>query len=454
MASLLRMPGVSADADTALLESWTVAAGETVSRGAVLATVETDKAMVEIEAESDAVVHTLLVDGGTNVAVGDPIAVLAEPGEDPSVAANLAASLTGAQPSAVEAAEQAADDEVTVATIAVAEDMQAPDAEPAPPRPAPPAPPTPSAPAARLARRPGERIFSSPLARRLAAEFGLELADIPGTGPNNRITKKDVEAAYADAAHHAAPPITPSAPKPAAAGAAPVPAVEPGEVKRIPHTRLRRAIASRLQASKQTAPHFYLTRELNLGPLLELRAQINADAEVRVSVNDLLVKAAGLALAKVPEANVSWTEEELLAFGSSDVAVAVASERGLVTPVIRGVEQLGITQLSAAIKDAARRAGEGRLQQRELEGGSLTVSNLGMFDVDEFAAILNPPQSTILAIGSGKPRPWVGPDGQLTVATTCRITASFDHRAIDGALGAQYLQAFSALIARPIQLLL
>lgn len=454
MASLLRMPGVSADADTALLESWTVAAGETVSRGAVLATVETDKAMVEIEAESDAVVHTLLVDGGTNVAVGDPIAVLAEPGEDPSVAANLAASLTGAQPSAVEAAEQAADDEVTVATIAVAEDMQAPDAEPAPPRPAPPAPPTPSAPAARPARRPGERIFSSPLARRLAAEYGLELADIPGTGPNNRITKKDVEAAYADAAHHAAPPITPSAPKPAAAGAAPVPAVEPGEVKRIPHTRLRRAIASRLQASKQTAPHFYLTRELDLGPLLELRAQINADAEVRVSVNDLLVKAAGLALAKVPEANVSWTEEELLAFGSSDVAVAVASKRGLVTPVIRGVEQLGITQLSAAIKDAAGRAGEGRLQQRELEGGSLTVSNLGMFDVDEFAAILNPPQSTILAIGSGKPRPWVGPDGQLTVATTCRITASFDHRAIDGALGAQYLQAFSALIARPIQLLL
>lgn len=456
MASLLRMPGVSADADTALLESWTVAAGETVSRGTVLATVETDKAMVEIEAESDAVVHTLLVEGGTNVAVGDPIAVLAEPDEDPSVAANLAASLTGAQPSATQAAQEAADDEVSVDTIAVAEDMQAPDADPVAAKAAPPAAPAPPAPAARPARRPGERIFSSPLARRLAAEYGLELVDISGTGPNNRITKKDVEAAYADAAHHAAPPITPSAPKPAPAGAAAVvsTSVPAGEVQRIPHTRLRRAIASRLQASKQTAPHFYLTRELDLGPVLALRADINADSEVRVSVNDLLVKAAGLALAKVPEANVSWTEDELLAYGSSDVAVAVASERGLVTPVIRGVETLGIASLSAAIKDAARRAGEGRLQQRELEGGSLTVSNLGMFDVDEFAAILNPPQSTILAIGSGKPRPWVGPDGQLTVATTCRITASFDHRAVDGALGAQYLQAFSALIARPIQLLI
>ena len=175
---------------------------------------------------------------------------------------------------------------------------------------------------------------------------------------------------------------------------------------------------------------------------------------VRVSVNDLLVKAAGLALQQVPEANVSWTDDDLLQYGSSDVAVAVASDRGLVTPVIRAIETLGITALSAAIKDAARRAGEGRLQQKELEGGSLTVSNLGMFDVDEFAAILNPPQSTILAIGSAKPRPWVDASGQLTVATTCRVTASFDHRAIDGALGAQYLQAFSALIAHPIQLLI
>ncbi|MBK8446795.1 MAG: 2-oxo acid dehydrogenase subunit E2 [Micropruina sp.] len=432
MASLLRMPGVSADADTALLESWSIAAGDSVSRGDVLATVETDKAMVEIEAESDAVVHILLVDGGSTVAVGDPIAVLCEPGEDPSAAAALAAQLGGTAP----APEPAPEPAVTVDTIAVAEDMRAPDPE------------TPAAPAARPSRRPGERIFSSPLARRLAAEYGLELADIGGTGPAHRVTKKDVEAAYADAAQHAAPPtghrpVQQAAPETAA-----------GAVNRIPHTRLRRAIAGRLQSSKQNAPHFYLTRELDLGPLLALRAQVNEGGEVRVSVNDLLVKAAGLALKQVPEANVSYAEDELLQYGSSDVAVAVASERGLVTPVIRGVETLGLTVLSAAIKDAAKRAGEGRLQQKELEGGSLTVSNLGMFDVDEFAAILNPPQSTILAIGSGKPRPWVDASGQLTVATTCRITASFDHRAIDGALGAQYLQAFSALIARPIQLLL
>lgn len=437
MASLLRMPGVSADADTALLESWSVAAGDAVARGTALATVETDKALVEIEAESDAVVHTLLVEGGATVTVGDPIAVLAEPGEDPSAAAALAAQLTGAAPEP--------QPEVSVDTIAVAEDMRAPDPE-TPKAPVPPAPATTAA-EQRPSRRPGERIFSSPLARRLAKEYGLELADIPGTGPANRITKKDVEAAYARAAHHAAPPSTPPASRPSASA-------EPAEVTRIPHSRLRKAIASRLQASKQNAPHFYLTREFDLGPLLALRAQINDGGEVRVSVNDLLVKAAGLALQQVPGANVSWTDDALLQYAASDVAVAVASERGLVTPVVRGVETLGIKALSAAVKDVARRAGEGRLQQRELEGGSLTVSNLGMFGVDEFAAILNPPHGTILAIGSAKPRPWVGDDAQLTVATTCRITASFDHRAIDGALGAQYLQALAALIARPVHLLL
>ena len=437
MASLLRMPGVSADADTALLESWSVAAGDAVARGTALATVETDKALVEIEAESDAVVHTLLVEGGATVTVGDPIAVLAEPGEDPSAAAALAAQLTGAAPEP--------EPEVSVDTIAVAEDMRAPDPE-TPKAPVPPAPATTAA-EQRPSRRPGERIFSSPLARRLAKEYGLELADIPGTGPANRITKKDVEAAYARAAHHAAPPSTPPASRPSASA-------EPAEVTRIPHSRLRKAIASRLQASKQNAPHFYLTREFDLGPLLALRAQINDGGEVRVSVNDLLVKAAGLALQQVPGANVSWTDDALLQYAASDVAVAVASERGLVTPVVRGVETLGIKALSAAVKDVARRAGEGRLQQRELEGGSLTVSNLGMFGVDEFAAILNPPHGTILAIGSAKPRPWVGDDVQLTVATTCRITASFDHRAIDGALGAQYLQALAALIARPVHLLL
>ncbi len=442
MASLLRMPGVSADADTALLESWSVAAGDAVARGTALATVETDKALVEIEAESDAVVHTLLVEGGATVTVGDPIAVLAEPGEDPSVAAALAAQLTGAAVTAP-GSDELDQRTISVDTIAVAEDMRAPDPEtpkaPAPPQPAAPAP------AARPARRPGERIFSSPLARRLAKEYGLELADIPGTGPANRIIKADVEAAYAHAAHHAAPPTT--APTPSAS-------VEPSAATRIPHTRLRRAIAGRLQASKQNAPHFYLTRELDLGPLLALRAQLNDGGDVRISVNDLLVKAAGLALQAVPEANVSWTDDALLQYASSDVAVAVASERGLVTPVVRGVETLGIAALSAAISDAARRAGEGRLQQKELEGGSLTVSNLGMFDVDEFAAILNPPHGAILAIGSAKPRPWVGDDGQLTVATTCRITASFDHRAIDGALGARYLRALADLIARPIRLLL
>ena len=431
MAFLLRMPGVSADADTALLDHWAVSPGEKVSEGTVLGTVETDKALVEIEADADAVVHTLLIADGTRAPVGDPIAVLSEPGEDPAVAADLVAQLRGAS-----------EPEPSVETIAVAEDMQAADPE-TPKAPAAPTP-DPEAPAA-PARRAGERIFSSPLARRLAKEYGLELDDIPGTGPANRITKKDVEAARARAAQQPTPAVpapTPTAPAPTA------------KVTRIPHTRLRRAIASRLQASKQNAPHFYLTRELDLGPLLALRAEVNAAAERRVSVNDLLVKAAGLALQRVPEANVSWSDDEMLQYAGSDVAVAVASERGLVTPVIRGVEQLGITALAAAISDLAARAGEGRLQQRELEGGSLTVSNLGMFGIDDFAAILNPPQSTILAIGTAKPRPWVDESGQLSVATTCRITASFDHRAIDGALGAQYLQALATLIAHPIQLLI
>ncbi|MFT3971293.1 MAG: dihydrolipoamide acetyltransferase family protein [Micropruina sp.] len=419
MASFLRMPGVSADADTALLESWSVAAGDTVSRGAALATVETDKALVEIEAENDAVVHTLLVEGGSSVAVGDPIAVLSDPDEDPAAAAALVVQLGGAS-------ESSSPPPPAAPALAVAEDMPAPDPE------------VPKA--AAPVRRAGERIFSSPLARRLAAEYGLALSDIPGTGPANRITKRDVEAARTSAAQQPAPVIP--APTPTA------------EVTRIPHTRLRRAIANRLQASKQNAPHFYLTRELDMGPLLALRAEVNAVADRRVSVNDLLVKAAGLALQRVPEANVSWSEDEMLQYAGSDVAVAVASERGLVTPVIHGVEKLGITAVAAAISDVAARAGEGRLQQRELEGGTLTVSNLGMFGIDEFAAILNPPHSTILAIGTATPRPWVDESGQLTVATTCRITASFDHRSVDGALGARYLQALATLIAHPIQLLI
>jgi pyruvate dehydrogenase E2 component (dihydrolipoamide acetyltransferase) len=451
MARYLRMPGVSADSDAAALEFWTVEKGAAVSAGDTVASVETEKAVVDIEIDEDAIVYALVAESGSMVPVGDPIAVLIAPGEDPAEAEALLAQLGGGSSSA--SAPQPADGGTAPAAPSgsapapsaalAAEDMAAPAATPADAAPA-----LVTGEAAPASAGEGGRIFASPLARRVAASRGVDLATVTGSGPRGRIVRADVDAA-ADAA---------PAPAPVAAAASPAPAVPvaatPAGGTAVPHTKLRRLIAARLQESKRTAPHFYLTRHLRVDALLALRAQLNEGAAVRVSVNDFFVKAAARALVDVPEMNVIWTDDAVVGFDTADVSVAVASEKGLVTPTFRSVESMSLAVLSAQIKDAVTRANAGRLQQSELEGGTLSISNLGMFGVDEFAAIINPPQAAILAIGAATARPVVGADGTLEAATVVTVTLSVDHRPVDGAIAARWLDRLATLIEAPLQILL
>ncbi|MDI9891106.1 MULTISPECIES: dihydrolipoamide acetyltransferase family protein [unclassified Microbacterium] len=447
MARYLRMPGVSADSDAAALEFWTVEKGATVSAGDTVASVETEKAVVDIEIDEDAVIYALVAESGSMVPVGDPIAILLAPGEDPAEAEALLAQLGGGAASAPSSESADTDPAVSSGSATApsadlaAEDMAAPAAPPADAAPALVTDEV-SAPSSASAGR----ILASPLARRVAADKGVDLSGVTGSGPRGRIVRADVEAAAAAPAPAAAPVATPA---PAAA-----PAAVPAGGTATPHTKLRRLIANRLQESKRTAPHFYLTRHLRVDALLSLRAQINEQSSVRVSVNDFFVKAAARALVDVPEMNVIWTEDAVVGFDTADVSVAVASERGLVTPTFRSIESMPLTALSLAIKDAVARANEGRLQQSELEGGTLSISNLGMFGVDEFAAIINPPQAAILAVGAATARPVVGADGSLEAATVVTVTLSVDHRPVDGAIAARWLDRLAALIESPLTILL
>lgn len=468
MARYLRMPGVSADSDAAALEFWTVEKGDTVAAGDTVASVETEKAVVDIEIDEESVIYALVAESGSMVAVGDPIAVLIAPGEDPAEAEELLAQLGGgvsdvppstvpdpAASSGSASAPSAAPREVPAPADAgavgkAAEDLAAPVAAPAD---APAAIATAEVPASAGG---SGRIFASPLARRVAADRGVDLSSVTGSGPRGRIVRADVEAAASAAV--AAPAATPAAPAataaaaPAAAPAAP--ATVPAGGTATPHTKLRRLIANRLQESKRTAPHFYLTRHLRVDALLALRSQLNEGATARVSVNDFFVKAAARALVDVPEMNVIWTDDAVVGFDTADISVAVASEKGLVTPTFRGIETMSLATLSAQIKDAVARANQGRLQQSELEGGTLSISNLGMFGVDEFAAIINPPQAAILAVGAATARPVVGADGALEAATVVTVTLSVDHRPVDGAIAARWLDRLATLIENPLQILL
>lgn len=437
MARYLKMPGVSADSDAAALELWAVEEGAFVRAGDTVATVETEKAVVDIPVDEDSVVHRFVAEAGSMVPVGDPIAVLLAPGEAPAEGDALVAQLGDAA---------AAAPEVGPAPV----DPVPAQAAPSTNAPVPPAvvAPTAPAPAAATAAGPGEvgRIFASPLARRIAGELGVVLAGLAGSGPHGRIMRSDVEAAAAAAAI-----VAPSSDV-AMPSSAPTSAAADG-VTRIEHTRLRRLVASRLQESKREAPHFYLSRHLRFDALLALRASVNEGPGVRISVNDLCVKAAARALVDVPEMNVIWTDDAVVGFPTADVSVAVASERGLVTPTFRAVENMSLSRLSEAIKDAVQRANAGRLQQSELEGGTLSISNLGMFGVDEFAAIINPPQAAILAIGAATRRPIVEENGELVAATVVTVTLSVDHRPVDGAVAARWLERFSQLIESPLQIL-
>jgi pyruvate dehydrogenase E2 component (dihydrolipoamide acetyltransferase) len=384
---------------------------------------------MEVEAADEGTLGKIMVPAGTEgVAVNTPIAMILEEGEDAADLKNAAAPKPAAK-----AAEPAK-------------------AEPAPkPAPAPAAAPQ-SAPAAPKA--PGERVFASPLARRLAAEKGLDLAAVHGSGPHGRIVKADIERAPAGSGAVALPSARPSAPAPVHA---PAPTAPLGVYTEVPNSMMRKVIAQRLSESKRTIPHYYLTVDCELDALLAMRQDLNAKAPekggYKLSVNDFVIRAVALALRQMPSVNVTWTDAATLRYTSVDVSVAVATPGGLITPIIRNADNKGLATISNEIKELAGRAREGKLKPEEYQGGGFSISNLGMYGIREFAAVINPPQSAILAIGAGEQRAVVK-KGALAIATVMTVTLSADHRAVDGALGAEWLGVFKKLIEEPLTMML
>ena len=436
MAAKILMPALSPTMTDGTLARWLVAEGDEVRSGDVIAEIETDKATMEVEAIDEGVVGQLLVPEGTqNVAVNAVIAILLEEGEaladvDVSDASASAPAETPASAETAAPETAAAPQEAAPAAIAPA---AAPVAEVATPAPA--------------AAQAQARIFASPLAKRIAAQNQISLSGLQGTGPHGRIIKADVDAAIAagGAAASQSPVSAVSAALPAASGGSEL----------VPHSAMRRTIAERLQLSKQQAPHFYLTVDCHIDTLLENRKQLNAQAgdDVKISVNDMIIRAAAMAMRTVPKVNGYFEADGCRYFEDVDISMAVALDGGLVTPVIRSADKLGLAALSQTTKDLAKRARDGALSPEEYTGGGFTISNLGMFGIREFAAVINPPQSAILAVGAGEQRAVVK-DGELAVATVMSVTLSADHRIVDGALGAQWLQAFKGFVENPVTMLL
>ncbi|MBY6217743.1 pyruvate dehydrogenase complex dihydrolipoamide acetyltransferase [Qipengyuania aquimaris] len=423
MPTPIKMPALSPTMEEGTLAKWLVKPGDTVSAGDIMAEIETDKATMEFEAVDEGVIASIAVEEGTEgVKVGTVIAMLAEEGEDLEEAAAAAPAGDAAPaPAPAEAKEEAA-----------------------------PAPVPAPAPAAAKSDD-GNRIKASPLARRIAEQRGLDLSTISGSGPNGRIVKADVE----DTKPGAAPA------KEAAAAPAPAPAKPatmggdldaPYEAQKL--NNVRKVIARRLTEAKQTIPHIYLTVDVRLDALLKLRSELNKSLEadgIKLSVNDLLIKAQARALQRVPLCNVSFQGDELYQYTREDISVAVAAPSGLITPIIRDAGRKGLAQISTEMKELAGKARDGKLQPHEFQGGTASLSNLGMFGTKQFDAVINPPQAMILAVGAGEQRPYVI-DGALGVATVMSATGSFDHRAIDGADGAQFMQAFQQLVENPMGL--
>ena len=440
------MPALSPTMTEGTLAKWHVKEGDEISSGDVIAEIETDKATMEVEAVEEGRVGKLLVSEGTEgVPVNDVIAVLLEEGEDASAidaAASAPAKGNGAETPAASPAPATAE-------------APAPSSAPAPsPTPAPPAPSS-----------NGARVFASPLARRMAAQAGLDITALKGSGPHGRIVKADIDAALAGGkpAAAAAPAAAATAPPAQAPAKTPAPS-GPGarqmadllgmSYRLEPLSSMRKVIASRLSESKQTVPHFYLTMECQLDALLKVRKELNSRSDdYKISVNDFVIRAAALALKKVPTANASFDPEGLLYYDHADISVAVATPSGLITPIVKAAETKGLATISTEMKDLAGRAREGKLKPEEYQGGSFSVSNLGMFGVKEFAAIINPPQGCILAVGAGEQRPVIK-DGAVSIATAMNCTLSVDHRVVDGAVGAEFLAAFKALIEDPLSMLL
>ena len=430
MANVVRMPAALAGVTEAAIQTWIAKPGQTVAVGDVLAEIETEKAVVEYAAEVAGTVGRLLVPEGDTIDVGAPIAVILDAGEGDDAIAPALAAAGASEPAAVPGPTAA---------------PAAPEPETAPATPAPAAPQDPPAEASVASSPSGVtagRLVASPIVRRLARERGLDLAGVVGTGPGGRIVRRDVDGLTAS---------TP-APAPAAAtAAAPATAGAVGTPEKL--SGMRKAIARRLTESKTTVPHFYVTAHCRVDRLLALRAQVNEAAPRKVSVNDFVLKAVAGALVEVPAANAIWGGDHILRYAGADIAVAVAVDGGLLTPVLRGVDRMPLVEVSATVAQLAERARAGRLQQHELEGGSFSVSNLGMYGVDEFSAILNPPQSGILAVAAAKPQPVVE-DGALTVGTVMTVTLSADHRVVDGAVAAEWMAAFVRRIENPVTALL
>ena len=431
MAIEIKMPALSPTMTTGTLAKWLVGEGDRVNSGDVIAEIETDKATMEVESVDDGVMAKIFVDAGTeNVAVGAVIAVLAEDGETASDVAKAGlqepSSPVPVTSVAAEAQERAEPAPVTAAPVTAAPVKAVP------------------APKSKSSDKP--RIFASPLARRIAADRNIALEGITGSGPYGRILRRDVESA-------ATAPIAQTTA--ALAGATPAGAAQQGDSYLVANSQMRKAIASRLQDSKQQAPHFYLTVDCVIDNLLEARKSLNAKAAegIKISVNDMIIRAAAMALIAVPEANASWEGENTRLFRHADIAMAVAIDGGLITPIVWAAEQKGLAALSQVTADLAARARDGKLAANEYTGGSFTISNLGMFGVREFAAVINPPHGGILAVGAGEQRPIVI-DGNLAVATVMSVTLSADHRAVDGAVGARWLQAFKGFVENPVTMLL
>lgn len=429
MTHLIKLPSVAADADAGTLHQWLKQEGDTVAVGEALAEIETEKAIVEINAEQAGVLGRIVVQAGpASVPINTVIGVLLAPGEDAAaIDQALAEHGAGAAPAGPSTAAAPATTATATATAASTAAVTTAAASPA----APSAPASPDTAIAPTARR-----FASPLARRLAAQWHVNLLDVQGTGPRGRIVRRDVEAARDRA------PVAAASQSSRAAG------------RRVPHSGMRRAIARRLTESKQQVPHFYLTVDCRMDALLALRAQANQGGTVKLSVNDFIVRAAALALREVPEVNASWHEDAIEFHAGADISVAVATDGGLVTPIVRDADVKPLSAIAGEIVELAGRAKVNRLKPEEFTGGSLTVSNLGMYGIKQFAAIINPPQAAILAVGAAERRPVVDDNGDLKAATVMTVTLSADHRVVDGAVGARWLAAFRALIENPVRILL
>lgn len=422
------MPALSPTMTEGKLAKWTIKQGDKIKSGQVIAEIETDKATMEVEAVDDGIVGKILVQGGTeNVPVNDVIAILLEEGESESALANF--DTKGGIPQKAPAKTEEPKKEVAVS-----------------------APQTSHAPAVQS----GARVFASPLAKRVAKESNVDLTRVTGTGPKGRIIKEDVEKALKGGTAVASASSSQGGKSAPLAGA-----VDPIALANqlgqaydvIPANGVRQVIANRLLQSKQTIPHFYLTVDCELDALLNLRQQVNFGAEnYKLSVNDFIIKAVAKSMRDVPEVNTAWAGNSIVQYKDVDVSVAVASDNGLITPIVKKADEKTLTVISSEMKDLASRARDGRLKPNEFQGGGFTISNLGMFGIKDFSAIINPPQSCILAVGAGEQRPVVK-NGALAVATVMSVTLSCDHRTVDGAVGAKFLEVFKRYIENPSKIL-